>query len=514
MSAVAQNETAPAVVRPEPGTEGTRHRGISEPPRRDWAGESTLLSGTTWGVSPLTLDTALPVAGHRTHAWLVPHTYSLGLLERQVLVAAIDVALLALVASILATLHNGPGDFVAIAGPVIPTWLLVGYFANLFHPMYTSSRSATARAMARTIPFVIGVLLVVFFLWPYAMSRSDLIAMGVGAPLLVGIWRLVYVRLTDSAYFERRLLVVGAGASATALLNTLGEYGGHGLRVIGLVDDDPIKQGSQVAGAPVLGSSDDLRQLVASNRIGEVVVAVSHGIGDRLRRGLASCYAAGVPISLMEHVYERVTEQVPIEHASDRWVGAVPLQPAGSLTYGVAKRAGDILIAGLGLLLTLPLLLVVAVAVRLSSSGPILFRQERFGLHGRSITVLKFRTMVKKSNSLEVSRVGRWLRRSHLDELPQLFNILRGDMSLVGPRPKRADQAAMLEQQIPLYCLRYAVRPGLTGLAQIRFRYAHDPYDEMSKLRYDLYYVKHRSALMDLSILARTFAHVLGLRGY
>jgi lipopolysaccharide/colanic/teichoic acid biosynthesis glycosyltransferase len=157
--------------------------------------------------------------------------------------------------------------------------------------------------------------------------------------------------------------------------------------------------------------------------------------------------------------------------------------------------------------------------VRLSSPGPILFRQTRYGLRGRPFDLIKFRTMSvdsaeKPALDRPVTPVGRWLRRMHLDELPQLILILRGDMSLVGPRPKRADEARQLEQTVPLYRVRYSVRPGLTGWAQIRYRYAHNPDDEMTKLRYDLYYVKHQSFLLDLSILVRTAEHVLGMRGF
>jgi lipopolysaccharide/colanic/teichoic acid biosynthesis glycosyltransferase len=152
----------------------------------------------------------------------------------------------------------------------------------------------------------------------------------------------------------------------------------------------------------------------------------------------------------------------------------------------------------------------------------VLFRQTRFGLHGHPFDVIKFRTMTVDAGQIlrdpadreRVTRIGRLLRRMHLDEIPQLFLILRGDMSLVGPRPKRADEARELEQTIPLYRVRYRMRPGLTGWAQIRYRYAANPDDEMAKLCYDLYYVKHHSLLLDLTIIVRTAAHVLGMRGF
>jgi exopolysaccharide biosynthesis polyprenyl glycosylphosphotransferase len=292
--------------------------------------------------------------------------------------------------------------------------------------------------------------------------------------------------------------------------------------VVGVVDDDPAKHGTEVEGVPVLDGCGGLLPLVLSLGVEEVVLSITHAVTDKVMEGIGVCYERGVPISLMPLLYEEVSGQVPVEHMGREWLAAVPLGRTGGSLRAAVKRMVDIAIAAVGLVLTLPLMAVIAVLVRLSSPGPILFRQERFGWRGHTFNVLKFRTMTVDAGSrafqstdhAKVTGVGRWLRRIHLDELPQLFLILRGDMSLVGPRPKRADEARELEQTIPLYRARYRVRPGLTGWAQVQYRYARTPDDERVKLQYDLYYVRHNSLILDLFIIVRTVGHVLGMRGF
>ena len=189
----------------------------------------------------------------------------------------------------------------------------------------------------------------------------------------------------------------------------------------------------------------------------------------------------------------------------------------------VLKRAVDVLLGACGLAVTLPVWPVAALALWLEDRGPTLYHQRRVGQGGREFTLLKFRTMVRDAEIAgprwavvgdeRVTRIGRWLRRLHLDELPQAINILRGEMSVIGPRPERAEFFAALQAAIPFYRARLSVRPGVTGWAQVNHEYGDSIDDALIKLRYDLYYIKHRSALLDLLILVRTVGHVLRGRG-
>jgi exopolysaccharide biosynthesis polyprenyl glycosylphosphotransferase len=242
-------------------------------------------------------------------------------------------------------------------------------------------------------------------------------------------------------------------------------------------------------------------------------------------QAIMDCHEAGLVITPMPLLYERLTGRVAVEHIGSQWYVALPFEGAESRTaFGVIKRLMDIILGGaLGLLL-LALLPFVALAIRLDSPGPVFYRQERLGRHGRRFRVFKFRSMRQDAErdgearwatkgDPRVTRVGHWLRRTRLDELPQAINVLLGEMSLVGPRPERPQFVDTLQQDIPFYRTRLAIRPGLTGWAQINYGYGSTVEDALIKLQYDLFYLKHQSPWFDLTIMLRTVVVVLGLKG-
>jgi lipopolysaccharide/colanic/teichoic acid biosynthesis glycosyltransferase len=226
----------------------------------------------------------------------------------------------------------------------------------------------------------------------------------------------------------------------------------------------------------------------------------------------------------MPVLYEDLTGRVPVEHIGDHWEVALPLDAAeGRGVYRVLRRGGDVLLALLGGVVLLLVLLPVALFYRRESPGPVLYRQLRVGRGGRPFMLLKLRTMVDdaepdgpvwaRPDDPRVTRLGRWLRRTRLDELPQVVNILRGEMSVVGPRPERPEFVAELAQEIPFYRARHVVRPGLTGWASIHMGYAASAEEALEKLQYDLYYIKHQSPALDLYIMLRTVGVMLRLGG-
>jgi exopolysaccharide biosynthesis polyprenyl glycosylphosphotransferase len=221
---------------------------------------------------------------------------------------------------------------------------------------------------------------------------------------------------------------------------------------------------------------------------------------------------------------ERLLNRVPLDFAEDdRWFNGPQDRRLGDARYAAGKRAIDIGVAfGLGVIV-LPLLPLVAMAIKLDSRGPVLYSQDRVGRHGRSFRIYKFRTMTADAerhgpvwatkNDQRVTRIGKLMRKSRMDELPQLWNLIRGDMALVGPRPERPEFTARLTAELPSYDFRPAVKPGLTGWAQVSYRYASSVRDTRAKLEYDLYYVKHCGLLFDLQIMLRTFRVVLAMKG-
>jgi len=449
---------------------------------------------------------------------------SLALSERRLLLAGMDILVLVLLARLVVQQEPGNGSWLLLAVSVAGAWFGAGQITSMYD-LHTAARLRPClRAVAQTAAIVVVFLVFLFFTKPYFMSRPKLVDLAIGGPLVITLWRLAYLRFLGSAHFMRRVLVVGAGSSGRSLLDAVHRSQGHGVSVVGILDDDPSLHGMRIDDVAVLGGSARIWQLVGTLGVEEVVLAVSRPTNDALFEGLATCYERGIAVTLMPHLYEEVAHQVPVEHVGRHWLGAVPLSRPGGGVYEALKRLVDVMVASLGVVLTMPIMVIVAVVVRLSSPGPILFRQTRVGHRGEEFEIIKFRTMHTDAerpgevlwatrDDPRATTAGKWLRRTHLDELPQLVLVLTGRMSLVGPRPERPEFVRELEQQISLYAARYSVRPGVTGWAQIQYPYGSSTSDALAKLRYDLYYVKHRSLLLDVRIIARTLTRVVGMRG-
>ncbi len=408
-------------------------------------------------------------------------------------------------------------------------WLAGADLYNLrraARPLHMAARLGTgAVAVAAAYPLL-------FFLrdavpgLPAAAFTTRLIplfgwAFGSGA---LGLWRAVWARRArrDPA-LRRRILVLGAGTSGHLLTDAL-----LGLpdvyEVVGFVDDDPAKAATGYRGVPVVGTHADLPALVARHGVDEIGLCISPEVRGPVFGTLVDLGADGPEVIAMPLLYERITGRVAVEHDGDAWFVAVPTEPMRySPGARLAKRVLDVggaLVIGAVCALVAPF---VALAIRLDTPGPILYRQARLGLHGRVYRVVKFRSMVADAepegarwaapDDARITRVGRWLRRTRLDEWPQWLNVLRGEMSLVGPRPERPEFEAALQAEIPFYRARLAVRPGLTGWAQVRYGYTATVEDALVKLQYDLYYLRHRSLGFDLYVLARTLPVLLRMTG-
>jgi exopolysaccharide biosynthesis polyprenyl glycosylphosphotransferase len=240
---------------------------------------------------------------------------------------------------------------------------------------------------------------------------------------------------------------------------------------------------------------------------------------------LMDCHERGVSVTPMALLYERITGKVAVEHIGDEWYLALPVQQSGTITlYRFIKRVMDLCGGFLLSLIFLAVLPFVAAAIKLDSRGPVFYFQERVGLHGRPFRVRKFRSMVQDAEGdgqarwavkgdSRVTRVGALLRKTRLDELPQVLNVISGEMSLVGPRPERQQFIEQLQQQIPFYRARLAAKPGLTGWAQVSYGYGATVEDALIKLQYDLYYIKYPSPWFDLTIMLRTIGVVLRMKG-
>jgi exopolysaccharide biosynthesis polyprenyl glycosylphosphotransferase len=384
----------------------------------------------------------------------------------------------------------------------------------------------TVRGVAMAALIGLGVYLVAYFSSkPLSLPRSAVGYFLVLVSTLTLVWRAVYIRVFTGAAFLRRAVMVGAGRAGTTLLAKLNELDPAPFVVAGVIDDDPDKIGAEVQGYPVLGGAGELAATLAAQRVSDVIVSISGPMEGRMFQALLDAQEQGVEISRMQRVYEDLFGRVPIFHLESDWmVRSFVEESRVNAFYLVAKRLLDLLGGIVGTALLVVVLPFVFIANLVETGFPIFYLQTRSGKNDRRYEVIKFRTMIVDAeldgtprwtaeNDERVTRVGWFLRKTHLDELPQFINVLKGEMSLVGPRPERPALIKLFQEHVPFYRARLLVKPGLTGWAQIHQVYAANVEETNEKLEYDLYYIKHRSLLLDLLILLRTPATILGLRG-
>jgi sugar transferase (PEP-CTERM system associated) len=316
-----------------------------------------------------------------------------------------------------------------------------------------------------------------------------------------------------------RVLILGTDLQAVAVAREIIRRRGRGYEVIGFVGHDFALVGKSLINPRVIGVMDDLEELVRRRRPDRIVVALSD-LRDKAPLDLLLRLKVRDEIQVEEAsgFFERLTGKVNTDHLQNGRMVFAETAP-WARPYRRLRRAFDVVSSLIGMALSLPLMILTAVAIRVESPGPVFYTQERIGLHGRKFRIFKFRSMQDDAeahgpvwaceNDPRVTRVGRIIRRLHIDETPQFFNILRGEMSLIGPRPERTEFVERLERRIPYYSERHLVKPGLTGWAQVSYPYGASIEDAREKHQYDLYYIKNQSPLLDAIILFETARVVL-----
>ena len=357
-----------------------------------------------------------------------------------------------------------------------------------------------------------------------ALMIGDGIFVSALVVFVVGIlgWRLLFNRLTGTLKLQERILFVGTGKTARTVARQILDQHDFGYAVVGFIDEDASRIGERVVNPAIVGTPADIPRLVAHHQIDRIVVGLSDRRGKLPVEELLQAKMAGVRVEDATTTYERVTGKILIDDLRPSWL----IFSDGfrvSRASRIAKRAIDLALSIVLAVCSFPLMVLTALAVWLEDGRPVLYCQERVGENGRRFTLCKFRSMRTdaekgtpiwaKDNDNRITRVGRIIRKTRLDELPQLWNVLRGDMSFVGPRPERPYFVAELAKEIPFYQQRHAVKPGLTGWAQVKYRYGSSLEDAMEKLRYDLYYIKHLSVFFDLTIVFDTVKVVLFRKG-
>lgn len=387
-----------------------------------------------------------------------------------------------------------------------------------YQDMYAELRVRSKVLLLQRLLFTTGIVLIIeamlIYVVPGLMLPRDVMVFGCGIAL-VGLfgWRLVYARGVLKALGVRRILFLGSNAACVGAAERILHSPQLGFMSVGFVDDR-LAPGADLAGTSVLGPISQLREIVSASNPDSIVVGMAERRNNMPVADLLDLRFQGIRIQEAAALYETVFGRVPVAELRPSQLiymtelGPEPGNMRIQLMYSIA-------IASVALLISLPVMLLVAIAVRLTSPGPILFRQSRVGLNGRPFTLYKFRSMVADAeaktgavwaqrNDPRVTVIGGYLRKLRLDELPQLINVIRGEMSIVGPRPERPEFVNVLSEQIPFYRQRHCVRPGITGWAQINYKYGDTIQDTIVKLEYDLYYIKNLAPPLDFYIMFQT----------
>ena len=398
------------------------------------------------------------------------------------------------------------------------------YLNDLYDLKSIGSPLEMALRLLKTLGMASLLLAFLYLVIPQARLGSGIVEISVVAiALIILLWR-VLVEWFHGAYGAReRILIVGSGANAQALAREVRGRQDLRIEMVGLVSDNGGSPEGAFCGAPCLGGLETFNAIVRQTRPRRVVVAMEERRDHLPMDALLNLRLRGVPVEYANTFYEKLAGRIPIEsiHPSDLVFSDIFYGPHRPLTYRrILGAAGSLL----GMVLFGPLMALIAVAIKLESPGPALYRQDRVGLDGHVFEILKFRSMRADAESetgpvwaersdARTTRVGGLLRKLRLDELPQLVNILRGEMNFIGPRPERPCFVEMLHPQIPFYDVRHVIRPGVTGWAQVSYEYSSCLEEAKEKFEYDLFYLKNMSLSLDLLILFQTFKIAILGRG-
>ncbi|PHR94976.1 MAG: sugar transferase [Leeuwenhoekiella sp.] len=449
--------------------------------------------------------------------------------ERKVLLRLFDVVFIFLMLALVSGLFEFDYFYLSTTRW---TWalLLIGYyfiFAAIFE-LYDLQKAASFQSTLKSGVLAISSTVLFFILTPFFSpvlpeNRLQIVFFFMAMVIGLLIWRYAYISLVSAPRFNKRILLVGNSFDINLIAENLHKADPN-YRVIGFVNTDNIK----ASGFDRRLKSIEVGELIKSIKrysVSEIVVSsTSKGVSVELYNQLIKLLEEGFPIREYTQVYEEITHRVPVQHVERDFYKYFPFSRSNkNRFYLFISGFFNAFFAIVVLALTLVLLPLIVLGNLIANRGPLIYRQKRVGMNGKVFEILKFRTMVvdaeadgaqyAKKKDRRITPFGKILRNTRLDEIPQCINILKGDMSLIGPRPERPVFVKKLSEEIPFYEIRHVVKPGLTGWAQVRGRYAESVDDTLEKLQYDLYYIKHRSFFLDLNILLKTISTVIYYRG-
>jgi exopolysaccharide biosynthesis polyprenyl glycosylphosphotransferase len=424
----------------------------------------------------------------------------------------------------------GPTFFSERVNPNLWFYFLPLIWIALMGEMYDPHRAKNIRktVIGISLAFLAGLIVyaLVYLVAPKgSLPRWGVVNFLVFSSLLTLAWRLTYIRIFTHQSFLRRVLVVGAGQAGCAFAQVYKSLRPSPFNLIGYIDDDPTKTGKNIEEFPILAGSKCLSDLIEKEAVSDLVIAITGKMNSETFQCILDAQERGVDVIPMPLMYEELLRRVPIQHLESEWlVRSFVNEARVNGFYEILKRFIDIVVSSIGMLVYLIIYPFIALAILSESGFPVLYKQIRSGKSGKPFSIYKFRTMRQDAekdgqarpaskHDPRITRVGNFLRKTHLDEMPNSWNVLRGEMSIVGPRAERPELIEAFQKVVPFYRARLLVKPGITGWAQVNYGYTETAVESMTKLEYDLFYIKSRNLLMDFSIIFRTVGQVLGLRG-
>jgi len=355
------------------------------------------------------------------------------------------------------------------------------------------------------------LLAFLYYLFPLLIIGRGIFFISLGfMGVVIVSWRITYNHILKTKQLDQRIMIIGSGPLAKSIAKEIVERVDTGFKVIGFITDNPETVGEKLVNPSIIGDQSQILDIATKERMDRIIVAIEERRGKFPDAQLLECKMRGIVIEEGIHFYEHLTGRLQVESLRPSFLIFSEGFKKSRLTMWV-KRVSGFSLSLIGLILLSPFILVISILIKIDSRGPVFYKQERVGERGKIFKLLKFRSMVENAETngpvwaeqgdKRITRVGRWMRKWRLDEIPQMFNVLKGDMSFVGPRPERAYFVETLREEIPFYDQRFSVKPGITGLAQVKYQYGSSKDDALEKLRYDLYYIKNLSLLHDLLII-------------
>ncbi|UKM63665.1 sugar transferase [Flavobacteriaceae bacterium GSB9] len=451
--------------------------------------------------------------------------------ERKILLRVLDmVSILAVLYFVGNTFHF---DYFTITKVnwrwVFVLVLYISVFGTIFE-LYDLQKSSKLEKIATSIVFTVSTTVLFYFLTPFFTpvlpdNRLQILFFYFSILVALFLWRWAYISFIVSPRFYKRVLIIGETSNIETIIETF-KRSDPNYKIVGFVNCELNKQSPvKFKGVPEY-SPKQIREVVNKENLSEIVVASysTENITSEIYYILIKLLEEGFPINEYTQVYEDLTQRIPVQFVGKDFYRYFPFSRNNqNKLYLFFHRFFDVLVSILGLVIGLAFLPIVLLGNLLANRGPLLYKQERVGKNGKVFNIVKFRSMVINAEpsgakwatkgDVRVTPFGKFLRHSRLDEIPQFINILKGEMSLIGPRPERPVFVKELSKMLPFYETRHMVKPGLTGWAQVKTRYGSSVDDSLLKLQYDLYYIKHRGFFLDTNILVKTLTTVIFFRG-